>query len=128
MTTSTVNPAQNFADGNTLVHIEADATNPETSSPASTRSTAVTSAGRRRTTAEPLATNFAVRYLDGGIFSGGTSLIVWRDSKLNQAPFTCPVAAGSRPGWYPLGQEVIVIFDEQEAVQVPQSVPVFAAR
>jgi hypothetical protein len=29
-----------------------------------------------------------------------------------------------RPSWYPLGQEAIVIFDEQEQPQVPQSFPV----
>jgi hypothetical protein len=29
-----------------------------------------------------------------------------------------------RPAWYPLGQEGIVIFDEEEQPQVPQSFPV----
>ena len=115
--------ANNTAEGNTLVHIVADATDVETSSPGRYtfygRYVGWSAADNRR----PLATNFAVRYLDGGLFSGGTSLIVWRDSKLKQAPFACPVAAGSRPSWYPLGQEVVLIFDEQEAVQVPQSVP-----
>ena len=72
---------------------------------------------------EPLATNFAVRFLNGGIFDGGTDLLVWRDSKTNQKPFTCPAANGN-PAWYPLGQEGIVIFDEQEQPQVPQSFPV----
>jgi hypothetical protein len=32
--------------------------------------------------------------------------------------------AGTRPFWYPLGQEGIVIFDEQEHPVVPQSFPV----
>jgi len=60
----------------------------------------------------------------GGTFSGGSDLLVWRDSKVNQSPFTCPVAPGVRPSWYPLGQEGIVIFDEQEQPQVAQSFPV----
>ncbi len=60
---------------------------------------------------EPLATNFAVRYINGGAFNGGTDLLVWRDSKVNQGAFTCPATL---PAWYPLGQEAIVIFDEQE--------------
>ena len=120
-----VNSAQNFADGNTLVHIEASATNPETSV-----SGQYTFYGRYDNPAfsaadnrEPLATNFAVRYINGGTFSGGTDIIVWRDSKVNQAPFTCPAQTG-RPAWFPLGQEAIVIFDEQEQPQVPQSFPV----
>ena len=119
-----VNSAQNFADGNTLVHIEASGTNPETSVAGQYtfygRYDAWTAVDHR----EPLATNFAARYVTGGTFSGGTSLIVWRDSKVNQGPFTCPVSPGVRPAWYPLGQEGIVIFDEQEQPQVAQTFPV----
>jgi len=119
-----VNSAQNFADGNTLVHIEASGTNPETSVAGQYtfygRYDAWTAIDHR----EPLSTNFAARYVTGGTFSGGTSMIVWRDSKVNQGPFTCPVSPGVRPSWYPLGQEGIVIFDEQEQPQVAQSFPV----
>jgi hypothetical protein len=114
----------NFADGNPLVHIEASATDPQTSVSGQYtfygRYVNWTAADNR----EPLATNFAVRYVTGGTFSGGSDLFVWRDSKVNQAPFTCPVSPGVRPVWYPLGQEGIVIFDEQEQPQVPQSFPV----
>jgi hypothetical protein len=119
-----INDGANFADGNTLVHIEASATNPETSTPGQYtfygRYDGWTAADNR----EPLATNFAARFVTGGLFDGGTSLFVWRDSKVNQTPFTCPAVAGTRPAWYPLGQEAIVIFDEQEQPQVPQSFPV----
>jgi hypothetical protein len=118
-----VNPAQNFADGNTLVHIEASATDPQTSTSGQYtfygRYDGWTAADNR----EPLSTNFAVRYVTGGVFSGGTSLLVWRDSKVNQNAFTCPATTG-RPAWYPLGQEGIVIFDEQEQPQVAQTFPV----
>ena len=118
-----VNPGANFADGNPLVHIEASATNPQTSTSGQYtfygRYDGFTAADNR----EPLSTSFAVRYLNGGVFSGGTDLIVWRDSKVNQTAFTCPAQQG-RPSWYPLGQEGIVIFDEQEQPQVPQTFPV----
>ncbi|MEO6192423.1 MAG: hypothetical protein ABIS20_05400 [Thermoanaerobaculia bacterium] len=119
-----VSDMQNFADGNPLVHIEASATDPQTSVAGQYtfygRYVNWTAADNR----EPLATNFAVRYVTGGTFSGGSDLIVWRDSKVNQSPFTCPVSPGARPSWYPLGQEGIVIFDEEEQPQVAQSFPV----
>jgi hypothetical protein len=105
-----VNSAENFAQGETLVHVEADALNPETSVPGEYtfygRYVAWTAADNR----EPLSTNFATRFINGGPFSGGTSLLVWRDSKVDQQAFTC----GRLPSWFPLGQEGIVIFDEQE--------------
>lgn len=44
----------------------------------------------------PLPTSFAPRFLHGGPFDGGTSLVVWRDSKVNQAPFNC----SAPPSWY----------------------------
>jgi hypothetical protein len=119
-----VNESQNLADGNPLVHIEASPTDVETSTPGQYtfygRYVGWTAADNR----EPLSTNFAARYVTGGTFSGGTDVIVWRDSKVNQGPFTCPVVSGGRPPWFPLGQEAIVIFDEQEHPQVPQTFPV----
>jgi hypothetical protein len=115
-----VNSATNRADGETLVHIEASATNPETSVSGQYtfygRYVNWTAVDNR----EPLATNFAVRFLNGGPFSGGTNLIAWRDSKVRQGAFKC----GTTPAWYPLGQEQIVIFDEQEHPSVPTTIPV----
>jgi hypothetical protein len=119
-----VNDMANLAQGETLVHIEASATNPETSTPGEYtfygRYVSWTAIDNR----EPLATNFAVRYVNGGTFTGGTDLIVWRDSKVNQGAFTCPAVAGARPPWYPLGQESIVIFDEEENPELPASFPI----
>ncbi len=110
----------NRADGNALVHIEASATNPETSVAGQYtfygRYDNWTAVDNR----EPLATNFAARFINGGPFSGGTNFVVWRDSKVKQGAFKC----GTTPAWYPLGQEEIVIFDEQEHPQVPQTFPV----
>ena len=125
-----VNEAQSFADGETLVHIEA--CNPPNSpslysgyvgngagncpfAPGDYTfySRYVAAAGTDQR--EPLATTFAARFLNGGSFSGGTNLIVWRDSKTDgtaaNGPFVC--AAGG-PAWYPLNQAAIVAFDEQE--------------
>jgi hypothetical protein len=130
-----VNPGENFAQGETLVHIEAA---PGTGTSASwgtyTPDPETTVAGQytfygryvnwtAADNREPLATNFAVRYLAGGAFTGGTDLIVWRDSKVKQDPFTCVVNGGTRPAWIPLGQEAVVIFDEQENASLPPSVP-----
>jgi hypothetical protein len=118
-------PNASFAQGGTLVHIEADATNPETSTSGNYTfygrytSPPFSAADNR----EPLADTFATRYLTGGSFSGGTSLLVWRDAKQAQNPFTCPATQGVRPPWYPLGQQAIVIFDEQETPSVPQTFP-----
>jgi hypothetical protein len=109
-----------YASGNPLVHVEASATNPETSVSGQYtfygRYVGFTAADNR----EPLATELATRFLNGGPFTGGTDLAVWRDSKIRQGAFKC----GTLPAWYPLGQEAIVIFDEQEHPQVPQSFPV----
>jgi hypothetical protein len=63
----------------------------------------------------PLATNFAGRFV-----KGATMAIAWRDPKVNQKRFTC----GTLPPWYPMGEEGIVIFDEQEHPQVPVMIPV----
>src|SRR6185295_9900284 len=133
-----VNPGQNFAQGETLVHIEASpgtgtsagwGTYPAPGSPETTvagqytfygRYVAWTAADNR----EPLSTNFAGRFVNGGAFDGGTSWLCWRDAKTNQASFTCPATTGTRPPWFPLGQEGIVIFDEEENPQVPATVPV----
>jgi hypothetical protein len=119
-----VNPGQNFAQGDTLVHIEASASNPQTSVSGQYtfygRYVNWTAADNR----EPLATNFAGRFINGGAFTGGTTFAVWRDSKVNQGAFTCPATLGVRPPWYPLGQEGIVIFDEEENPSVPQVLPI----
>ncbi len=116
-----VNSGENFAQGETLAHIEASATNPETSVPGQYtfygRYVNWTAADNR----EPLATNFAARYINGGAFTGGTNYVVWRDSKVDQNAFKC----GTLPAWYPLGEEQIVIFDEMENPEL-QQVPPFS--
>jgi len=108
-----VNGREGFAQGSDLVAIEADGTNPATSTPGRYtfygRYVGWTAVDHR----EPLATTFAVHDSVGGTFSAGTSLLAWRDTKVAQAPVPCPATPGA-PVWYPLGEEGLVIFDEQE--------------
>lgn len=69
---------------------------------------------------KPLPTNFAARFFNqglGGAHDGDgapnkTDFIVWRDPKVVATPFSC----GSYPSWYPLAQEGLASFDEQETV------------
>jgi hypothetical protein len=117
-----VNTGENFAQGETLVHSEASLTNPETTVPGQYTFYGRYVGWNASDHREPLSTNFAGRFVSGGAFSGGTSYVVWRDSKTNQNAFTCPATTG-RPSWFPLGQEGIVIFDEQENPDTPSSFP-----
>jgi len=126
-----INQLTNKAFAQNLVHIEADPTNPATST--SGRYTFYGRYDVPQWTAsdhrEPLATTFDARYLNGGAFSAGTTLIVWRDAKTDvdaNTGFTCftqdpdqDSTPPGAPGWFPLGQEGIVIFDEQEHPVVP---------
>ena len=112
--------------GDTLVHINADAVNPATSTPGRYtfygRYDNFSAADNR----EPLSTTYAARYMDvGAPFPQGTSFVVWRDPKVAQQPFTCPAIMGVRPAWYPLGQEGLLAFDEQEHPQFPTTEPVW---
>jgi hypothetical protein len=81
---------------------------------------------------EPLSTSFSARFNPGGTsnswriptpVAARTTLIVWRDPKVPQVPFTC----GTPPAWYPLGQESITAFDEQEHPQILTGVTPFPA-
>jgi hypothetical protein len=130
-----INSGLNMAEGYTLVHILAEEIPPPPSEElisSDQKSFSISShpytfygryvgwsgADRRH----PLATTFAVRYQKQNL-TDNTDLIVWRDSKTNKGPFTCPASPGSRPSWYPLGQEGIVIFDDHENPEVLPSIP-----
>ena len=125
-----INPSQNFATGTTLVHIEACSGGVPPYSgyvgngaglcPFSFAAGDYTFYGRYNAIAgqdqrEPLASTFASRYVNGATFSGGTDLIVWRDSKTTPtgANFVSP-GCDSTPSWFPLNQTDVVAFDEQE--------------
>jgi hypothetical protein len=113
-----IDPANAFAQGDNLVSLEADATlelggGGGNQGPPNGigytfygRYVAATGIDHR----EPLATTWAARYLNGGAFTGGTSLMCWRDTGIAQQNFTC----GTTPNPFPLSQEQIVVFDEDE--------------
>ena len=123
-----VNPAENFAQGETLVHVEACEPgngylgfvgNGAGNCPLDPL-VDYTFYGRYAPVAgndnrEPLATSFATRYAIGGAFDGGTDFVVWRDSKTIPAgangPYNCNTG---EVAWFPLGQTDVVAFDEQE--------------
>ena len=128
-----VNSAENFASGETLVHIEA--CNPVTRGlvgsfngyvgngaghcPFSFAAGDYTFYGRYNAVAgqdqrEPLASTFASRYVNGGAFDGGTDLIVWRDSKTRPSGSNGTHSCSTVPSWFPLSQTDIVAFDEAE--------------
>lgn len=116
-----VNASTGVAEGDSLVPVQADALDSQTSNPGEYtfygKFVDFSAADNR----QPLATNFAVRYRkDATVFTGGTSILAWRDQKIWTGPFAC----GTTPSWYPLGQQQIAIFDEQENPVVPVSIPV----
>lgn len=103
-----VNTGRGFADSQTAVHILADA---DAFSPGD-----YTFYGRyvnydSRDDRAPLSSLYFVRYLNGGPFSGGSDLVVWRDSRdANVTARSC----GTAPTWAPLGEYQMVAFDEEE--------------
>ena len=120
-----VEPGENFAQGETLVHIEACEPGdgylgyvgngaghcPFVPGDFTFYSRYVAQAGTDQR--EGLASQFAVRYITGGLFDGGTDYIVWRDSR------STDIIGGSCPAendfaWYPLNQDLVVAFDEEE--------------
>jgi hypothetical protein len=125
-----VNPGQNFAQGDTLVHVESCVPGSNIYAGYVGNQTAgagrcpflpgdYTFYGRYAAVAgqdqrEPLATTFASRFLNGGAFSGGTDLIVWRDTKRVPTGGNGPHSCAANPSWFPLGQKDVVAFDEQE--------------
>ena len=109
-----VDVANAFAQGETLVHIEAD----QSIGVGDYTFYAKFSGGEDNR--EGLASTFATRYVqDFGGLPGGTDLAVWRDEKVIAGPFGC----GAIPAPYPLSQNQIVIFDEEENPEVPDTSP-----
>lgn len=109
-----IDVANAFAQGETLVHIEAD------NSIGVGDYTFYAKFSGGEDNREGLASTFASRYvLDFGGVAGGTDLVVWRDEKLIASPFGC----GGLPAPYPLTQNQIVIFDEMENPEVPATSP-----
>jgi hypothetical protein len=125
-----VDPGNNFASGDALVHIEScvpgDGYRGYVGNGAGQCPLAAgdytfygryVPPGSALDQREPLATTFATRYANGGAFNGGTDLLVWRDTKVSATavdggPYAC---GGPGPaGWFPLAQTDVVSFDEEE--------------
>ena len=103
-----VDPQNNFSVGDQLIRLEA--------APGRFKAGDTTFYGRTvgysgADDREPLATEWATRYVSGGAFQGGTDLIIWRDPEQPGLVFDC--AAGPK-GWFPLFQSAVSIFDEEE--------------
>jgi hypothetical protein len=130
-----VDQLHGVARGDNMVIIHADSTSPDTTTPGT-----YTFYGRYDSTPfnaednrQPLPAVFGARYVNGNFTgdpvptsgspawgvppatppAGSTSLVVWRDSKVKQQYFTC----GANPSPYPLSQEDLIAFDEQEHAQ-----------
>ena len=116
-----VNSSEDSAQGETLVHVES-CPDPSVGNGAGLcpflpgdytfygRYAAVAGLDQR----EPLASEFATRFVNGGVFGGGTDLIVWRDSKTIPTGANGPHSCATTPAWFPLNQTDVLGFDEQE--------------
>jgi len=104
-----VNPAENFAQGETLVHIESC---PTCFAPGDHTFYGRYNGATADDAREALPTTVAARYLNGGGFDGGTDFLVWREADESAAAYSC--AQPGPPSWYPLEATQIVLFDEEE--------------
>jgi hypothetical protein len=107
-----INEAQNFADGETLVGMEACTTTLATCFPLGHTFYGRYNLGNMLDAREALPTTMAGRYINGGTFSGGTDYIIWREGNSAAAPYPCNLNGPA--SWYPLGSTQIAIFDETE--------------
>ncbi len=93
-----VTPNEAFASGNPAVHIQAD---PDFFGAGDYtfygRYHGFDGSDKRR----PLPSSYNARFLNGGAFTGGTKLIVWRDTR---SADTSIVSCASHPDWVPLGR------------------------
>ena len=101
-----IEPGQNYAYGETAVHIRADDSRFGTGDYTFYgRYVDGTGIDHR----QPLPDVFMVRYLAGGVFDGSTELTVWRDTK---APEPSPAACEQAPNWWPIADSGLMVCDE----------------
>jgi hypothetical protein len=124
---SYVDPSQDLSYGDNLVSITADPLDPDLVGGRYTfygRFNSFLGVDKR----EPLATTFAARFVSPkdfktpakarrrSVLPPATELVVWRDTKVaNVNGFAC----GTTPAWYPLSQQQVLAFDEQENPETP---------
>ena len=124
-----VDPTGNFAQGDTLVHIEANGKTRDRYTFYGRYFDEQFTAGDSR---EALPTTWAYRYFeeDAGPFTEGTDVICWRDTGSNDVPYLTPPGKDEKNeglcvGFGKLAQDQIVIFDEDEdavTVTIPPDV------
>ena len=109
--------ANNFAQGDTLVHLEA-AEPIQPGAPTAAEDFGNGTFWNRCFDGapgwdlrEPMGTTYATRFYQNAAFDGGTDLIVWKDS---QVPTEDGYSCSRGPGWWPLPESQVVFFDEQE--------------
>ena len=100
-----VDGEENFAQGESLVHIEAFDEGWEADDPSFY--------GRYHDgpidNRESLASAMSTRFLNGGPFDAGTELVVWRETGSAEVE---PPPCGDTPQWYPLYQRQIIAYSE----------------
>ena len=132
-----LDPEQDYAHGDTLVHIEANdgltSTNiplldPDGLTVANVANATGYTFYRRYTVfngtedqREALGTTWGIRYVQpNAVFTGGTDLVVWRDStsaEIDQVDgYLCgaPGELGVGPTWHPLNETEVIAFNESE--------------
>jgi hypothetical protein len=111
-----VTPSENFASGFNAVPIQADMTFFAAGDYTFYGKYIGFAATDKR---RPLPSLYYHRFLLGGAFSGGTKMLVWRDTRSTAGAVACasPAAqcgsATCRPAWIPLGEDQVRAFDEE---------------
>ncbi len=108
----------NFAQGETLVHIESC---PTCFVPGDHTFYGRYNGATADDAREPLPTTMAARFLNGGPFTGGTDFLIWREADESDTAYNCNLQGPST--WYPLEAAQIVIFDEQEQPVTAENCP-----
>jgi hypothetical protein len=111
--------AENFADGDNLVHIESC---PTCFVPGDHTFYGRYANGTAIDAREALPTTMAARYLNGGPFNGGTDFLIWREGG-NQTTAVNYACANQGPSWYPLPATQVGVFDETEQVVTTENCP-----
>lgn len=103
-----VEPEDNLAHGDALVHLQASTTDPLTAEPGRPTFYGRYVGGTAVDHREALPSSWGVSSVRAGAFDGGAHLLVWRDSGLVHPPFAC----ASTPAIFPMNQGPSQHFDE----------------
>jgi hypothetical protein len=111
-------PPQNASDAGTMVHVESGSFAADEHTFYG-RFNGFNGADGR----EALGNVWGIRYNNGGLFDGGTSLRVWREPRSTPVPVTCPAGLpGSQPG---AAAEILAFDEAEEVVAIVPAQPVF---